>query len=59
MFENFALIKMLIDWVASPAGAALFAGLFAASEALAAIPAVQSNSVFQAVFAILKKLAKK
>jgi hypothetical protein len=36
-----------------------FGVLFAISEGLALIPAVQSNSVFQMIFSILKKLAGK
>lgn len=37
----------------------VFVALFAVSEALALIPSVKANSVFQAVFSVLKKLAGK
>jgi hypothetical protein len=39
--------------------AAIFAALFAISEALGAVPAIKSNGVFQFVFGILKSLAPK
>ena len=39
--------------------ALVFGVLFALSEALALIPALNSNSIFQLVFNVLKKLAGK
>jgi uncharacterized membrane protein len=59
MIEKIQVAWQVWDWLSSPAGAAIFAALFGLSEALAAIPGVQSNSVFQAVSSLLKKLAKK
>lgn len=59
MIEKLQIAWQVWDWLSTPTAAALFASLFAVSEALAAIPGVQSNSVFQAVSSILKKLAKK
>ena len=37
----------------------IFAALFAVSEALALIPSLKANSVFQAVFGLLKKVIGK
>ena len=37
--------------------AIIVAALFAVSEALALIPAVKANGVFQAIFEVLKSLA--
>ena len=37
----------------------IFMALFAVSEALALIPSVKSNSVFQLVFGLFKKLVGK
>lgn len=45
------------DFLQSPAGAAIFAALFGLSEALAMIPWIRANNVYQAVANILKKLA--
>jgi hypothetical protein len=42
-------ITNVIAWCSSPVGAAVFIALFAVSEALAMIPSVAANSVFQAV----------
>ncbi len=47
------------EFLRSEAGTAILVALFSLSETLAVIPQVQSNSVFQAVFNILKKLAGK
>lgn len=49
----------IIDGLYSPTGAAISMALFAASEALAAIPAVKANGVFQLIFSLLAKLVKK
>jgi hypothetical protein len=59
MIEKIQVAWQVWDWLSTPVAAGIFASLFAVSEALAAIPQVQSNSVFQAVSGILKKLAKK
>lgn len=37
--------------------AIIFGALFAVSEALALIPAIKANGIFQAIFGIIKKLA--
>lgn len=56
-------VMALYAWLAGPNGAILFAVLLGISEALAAIPAIKANSVFQAIknaIVFLKeKLAKK
>lgn len=48
----------VINWLQANA-VLIFGVLFGLSEALAAIPAVKANSVFQAIVAILAKLAGK
>lgn len=40
-------------------GVAIFGALFAVSEALALVPFLKSNSVFQFIYNTLKKLAGK
>jgi hypothetical protein len=52
-------ILAVIEWLKSPAGAALFAGLFALSEAIGAIPSVKASGVFQAVSNALKFVKEK
>lgn len=47
------------NFLQSPTAGAIFAALFALSEALASIPAIQSNSVFQLIRSIIGKLTKK
>ncbi len=59
MWDKIQLIWTVWDFLSSPQGAAIFAGLFTISEALASIPGIQSNSVFQAVSNAIKKLAGK
>ena len=53
------LFGTLYDFAVSPAGAGVFLALFSLSEALAAIPAVKANSVFQLISTLLGKLARK
>jgi len=43
----------------SPAGVALLLSLVTVSEALASIPAIKANSIFQLVAGVLGKLTKK
>jgi len=52
-------ILKIWDFLQSPTAVAIFAALFALSEALGAIPSVKANSVFQLVHGLLAKLAKK
>lgn len=59
MLENIQLIWSAWDFLTSPTGAAIFAALWGLSEALASIPQIKANSVFQAVANIVKKLAGK
>ena len=47
------------DFLKSDAGTGLLAGLLLVSEALAAIPSVQSNSVYQIIVNLLRKLSNK
>ena len=47
------------NFLQSPTAVAIFAALFALSEALASIPAIQSNSIFQLIRSIIGKLTKK
>lgn len=47
------------EFLRSEAGTAILVALFGLSETLAAIPQIQSNSVFQAIYNVLKKLAGK
>lgn len=42
-------LKHAYEWLAGPNGAVLFGVLFAVSEALAQIPAVKANSIYQFV----------
>lgn len=53
------VVTSIIDFVQTPVFAGIAAGLLVMSEALASIPAIQANSIFQLVTGILKKLAKK
>jgi hypothetical protein len=47
------------SFLQSEAGTAILVALFGLSETLAVIPQIQSNSVFQAIYNVLKKLAGK
>lgn len=47
------------EFLQSPTAVAIFAALWALSEALASLPGIASNSVFQLVRNVLAKLAKK
>lgn len=47
------------EFLKSDAGTGILVGLLAISEALASIPAVQSNSVYQVIANLLRKLANK
>lgn len=47
------------EFLKSDAGTGLLTGLLLVSEALAVIPAVQSNSVYQLITNILRKFTKK
>ena len=53
------LFGTLYDFAVSPAGAGVFLALFSMSEALASVPAIKSNSVFQLIASLLGKLARK
>lgn len=44
-----AFIQAVIAFLSSPAGALLFAALFALSEFLASFPGIAANSIFQAI----------
>jgi hypothetical protein len=46
-------------WISGQDGAILFACLFAVSEALALIPAVKANSVYQLIAGWLKSAKEK
>jgi hypothetical protein len=47
------------DFLKSDAGTGVLVGLLAISEALASIPSVQSNSVYQIIVNLLRKLTNK
>lgn len=47
------------EFLKSDAGTGILVGLLAISEALASIPAVQSNSVYQIITNLLRKLVNK
>lgn len=49
----------VFDFMQSPVGAGIFMALFTMSEALAQIPAVKANGVFQLIAGLFGKLAKK
>jgi hypothetical protein len=52
-------ITGIISFFSSPAGAALLAALLAVSEAMAMIPAVKANGIFEFLYTALQKLVKK
>lgn len=47
------------EFLKSDAGTGIIVGLLAISEALALIPSIQSNSVYQVLANLLRKLANK
>lgn len=47
------------EFLKSDAGTGIIVGLLAISEALASIPSVQSNSVYQVLANLLRKLVNK
>ncbi len=48
----------IFEFFKSDAGTGLLLGLFLISEALASIPAVKANSVFQLVFGFLSRFKR-
>lgn len=52
------LMDTVIGFVQTPAFGGVMAGLWVVSEALASIPSIQANSVFQAVQNVLKRFKK-
>jgi hypothetical protein len=52
-------LTAIIEFVRSDAGIAILAALLTLSEALASIPAIQANSVFQLVKSGLQALTKR
>ena len=53
------LFNTILDFVQSPTGAGIFMALFAVSEALAAIPAIKANGVYQLLSGLLEKIVRK
>ena len=53
------LVNSIIAFTQSPVFGGLVLALFTMSEALASIPGVKANSVFQLVAGVLARLAKK
>jgi hypothetical protein len=53
------IVFSVLEYLKSDPALAMFAALFAVSEALALIPALKDNSVLQVVGTVLKKLANK
>ena len=49
------IVNDIINFLTSPSGSTLLGGLFLLSEALASIPAIKANSVFQLVMNFLSK----
>ena len=47
------------EFLKSDSGTGILVGLLAISEALASIPSVQSNSVYQVITNLLRKLVNK
>lgn len=52
-------LSSLFGFMQTPAFAGIVTGLLLVSEALASIPAIEANSIFQAITNGLKALAKK
>lgn len=57
MWDFFGIGWDVWQFLKSDAGTAIIVALFALSEALGAIPQVKANSVYQAIYNALKKLA--
>ncbi len=53
------MVLSVWEFLKSDSGTGILVGLLAISEALASIPAVQSNSVYQVIANLLRKLANK
>ena len=53
------LVDSIITFTQSPVFGGIVLALFTMSEALASIPGVKANSVFQLVAGVLARLAKK
>jgi hypothetical protein len=53
------IVFSVLEYLKSDPALAMFAALFAVSEALALIPALKDNSVLQVVGTVLRKLANK
>lgn len=53
------IVSSVIAFASTPAFGGIVAGLLVISEALASIPSIQANSIFQAMTNGLKALAKK
>lgn len=52
-------LASIVGFMQTPAFGGIVAGLLLVSEALASIPAIEANSIFQAISNGLKALAKK
>lgn len=52
------LITTIISFLTSPTGAAIGFGLWVISEALASIPAIQANGVFQLIHQFLSRFKR-
>lgn len=52
------LLTSVIEFVQAPAFTGVVAGLLVISEALASIPSIQANSVFQVIQNVLKRFKK-
>lgn len=53
------VVASLFDFFQSPLFAGIAAGLLLISEALASVPSIQANSVYQLVVGSLRKVATK
>lgn len=49
------ILNAVVDFLLSPAGTGILAGLFLISEALASISSLKANSVFQLLASILRR----
>jgi hypothetical protein len=52
-------ITGIVTFFSSPAGAALLASLLGVSEAMAMIPAIKANGIFEFLYTALQKVVKK
>lgn len=52
-------VLLVWEFLQSDAGTGILIGLLVISEALASIPAVQSNSVYQMIDRLLRRVTKK